>query len=139
MLITKKLLIISLIFLSSQIINADYTSQLALAKNQAFIDRVQVGMLAAAIAVSNETTTVQNHPNRIKLAKDIIGDMEISTIFLGIDHNNFGLRGKPLLFETMIFGGDKDEKQWRWHTWKEAKKGHKRIISELKEKSNEKM
>ena len=74
MLITKILLIISLIFLSSQIINADYTSQLALAKNQAFIDRVQVGMLAAAIAVSNETTTVQNHPNRIKLAKDIIGD-----------------------------------------------------------------
>lgn len=31
-----------------------------------------------------------------------VGEMTISTVFLGIDHS---WRGKPILFETMIFGG----------------------------------
>jgi hypothetical protein len=31
--------------------------------------------------------------------------VEVSTVFLGVDHNFFGVGG-PILFETMIFGGD---------------------------------
>ena len=38
----------------------------------------------------------------------------ISSIFLGIDHNYTGI-GDPILFETMIFGGEHDQEQAR-HT-----------------------
>ena len=65
-----------------------------------------------------------------RVANDFIGKIQISTVFLGIDHN-FG-KGKPLLFETMIFGGEKDGEQYRWHTWKEAEEGHKKILTTLK-------
>ena len=46
----------------------------------------------------------------------------VSTVFLGLDHNYFG--GRPILFETMIFGGNRDQYQERYHTWDEAKIGH---------------
>ncbi len=54
--------------------------------------------------------------------KDKIGDITISTVFLGIDHSFDG--GIPILFETMIFGGEHDEYQMRYATWDEAVEGH---------------
>lgn len=56
------------------------------------------------------------------VAKDQIGDVRISTVFLGIDHQ-FG-DGPPLLFETMIFGGDHDQHQERCSTWEQAETQH---------------
>jgi hypothetical protein len=47
----------------------------------------------------------------------------VSTVFLGIDHN-FG-NGPPLLFETMVFGGEYDGYCKRYSTWEEAEGGHK--------------
>ena len=55
--------------------------------------------------------------------------VEVSTVFLGIDHQ-FG-DGPPLLFETMLFS-DYDEKEWRYSTWDEAVAGHERVVAELK-------
>ena len=55
-----------------------------------------------------------------------IKDQRISTVFLGIDHN-YGT-GKPILFETMIFGGDNDMYCKRYHTYEEAEKGHQKIV-----------
>lgn len=56
------------------------------------------------------------------------GTISVSTVFLGIDHNrarHFGGKDtRPLLFETMVFGGTYDKEQWRWHTWQEAIRGH---------------
>jgi hypothetical protein len=52
------------------------------------------------------------------------GKVFISTVFLGLDHS-FG-HGKPLLFETMIFGGEHDQYQDRYSTWEEAVVGHGR-------------
>lgn len=51
------------------------------------------------------------------------GSITVSTVLLGIDH---GIGGKePIIFETMIFGGDNDgEQQWRYATLQEAKAGH---------------
>ncbi len=66
-----------------------------------------------------------------RVALDVIGDSQISTVFLGCDHN-WG-EGEPLLFETMIFGGKRGGEQWRWHTWQEAEEGHKKIVEELKQ------
>ncbi len=48
----------------------------------------------------------------------------VSTMFLGLDHS-FG-DGSPLLFETMIFGGEHDGYQDRCTTWEEAEAMHKK-------------
>lgn len=58
-------------------------------------------------------------------------DVEVSTVFLGIDHGTglgYGEDDKPILFETMIFGGKHDQWQWRWSTWNEAVAGHMRAV-----------
>lgn len=51
----------------------------------------------------------------------------VSTIFLSIDHS-FINNEKPILFETMIFGGEHDGFQERYCTWDEAEEGHKQAI-----------
>ena len=62
-----------------------------------------------------------------RVAKDEVGGVGVSTVFLGIDHQ-FG-RGKPLLFETMIFGGVHDEYQTRCSTWEEAEVQHQEALA----------
>ena len=62
--------------------------------------------------------------------KTIIGDIRISTVFLGLDHS-YG-EGSPLLFETMIFGGKYHEDQDRCSTWDEAEKMHERMVKKVK-------
>jgi hypothetical protein len=52
--------------------------------------------------------------------------VEISTVFLGLDHN-FG-QGPPLLFESMVFGGEDDGEMVRYSTWEEAETGHKLLV-----------
>jgi hypothetical protein len=51
---------------------------------------------------------------------------EVSTVFLGLDHNHG--RGEPLLFETMIFGGPLAGEQWRYATWDQAEQGHRKAV-----------
>jgi hypothetical protein len=65
-----------------------------------------------------------------RIAKTKIGRVEVSTVFLTIDHNWAG--GPPILFETMIFGGPHDESQWRYHTRAEAEAGHARVVAALR-------
>lgn len=64
--------------------------------------------------------------DRIVKQTHISKDVGVSTVFLGIDHG-FG-SGEPVLFETMIFGGEHDGYQQRYRTWEEAEKGHQRAI-----------
>lgn len=61
------------------------------------------------------------------VGNDFIGDIHVSTVFLGLNHQ-YG-DGPPLLFETMIFGGDHDNYQERYCTWAEAEEGHKRAVA----------
>ena len=71
-------------------------------------------------------------PERI-VEQTRVGQRDVSTIFLGIDHNFFG-KGPPLLFETMVFNldsGSSGEEQRRWATLKEAKLGHLAICRML--------
>jgi hypothetical protein len=56
------------------------------------------------------------------IGKDQFGSVSVSTVFLGMDHSFGG--GSPVLFETMIFGGEHDQYQERYCTWDEAEKGH---------------
>ena len=48
--------------------------------------------------------------------------MFVSTVFLDIDHSFDD--GEPLLFETMIFGGENDGYRYQYLTWDDAVKGH---------------
>jgi len=65
------------------------------------------------------------------VAKTNVADSIVSTVFLGIDHNYSSL-GEPVLFETMIFGGDHDEYMERCCTWDEAEKQHEKAVNMLK-------
>ena len=61
------------------------------------------------------------------VARTQVGELYVSTVFLGLDHNFHGISSLPILFETMIFGGE-IEYQERYSTWEEAEKGHKRAV-----------
>lgn len=51
--------------------------------------------------------------------------VEVSTVFLGLDHNWSGHDdAMPLLFETMVFGGPDDGDMFRCCTWEEAEAQH---------------
>lgn len=65
-----------------------------------------------------------------RVAKDIIGGVEVSTVFLGLNHN-YG-EGEPILFETLVFGGPLDGEMERYSTWDEAKAGHAAMVERVK-------
>ena len=69
-----------------------------------------------------------NIDNR-RVARDERGDVNVSTVFLGMDHQ-FG-EGPPLLFETMVFGGKFDDECERYSTWDEAEAGHKAMCAKV--------
>jgi hypothetical protein len=64
------------------------------------------------------------------VAHDTIDGVRVSTVFLGLDHQ-FG-NGPPLLFETMIFGGEDDGYQERYATWEEAEAGHVAALEKVR-------
>lgn len=66
--------------------------------------------------------------DRIVEQTTISEDVTVSTVFLGMDHQ-FG-DGPPLLFETLIFGGEHDGNMQRYSTWPQAKEGHARVVKE---------
>ena len=58
--------------------------------------------------------------------------INISTVFLGIDHGVFG--SSPVLFETMVSGKcPYDEEMERYSTWDDAEKGHKNIVASIQQ------
>ena len=69
------------------------------------------------------------------VAKTMVGDIRISTVFLGLDHNF--REGELSLFETMIFGGEHNESMWRYSTWEQAEAGHEKAVALVKEPPND--
>ena len=66
-----------------------------------------------------------------RVALHTFGDVEVSTVFLAINHKPLGVQ--PILFETMVFGGKLDGTMRRYHTLDEAMDGHAQILSAVKE------
>lgn len=60
-----------------------------------------------------------------------VGEITVSTVFLGIDHN-LANEGSPILFETMVFGGPLDQEMDRCSTWESAEKMHQLMIERVK-------
>lgn len=62
-----------------------------------------------------------------QIKHDVFGEVRISTVFLFIDHG-LDAGGPPVLFETMIFGGEYNEYQERYITIEDAEAGHERAL-----------
>ncbi len=64
--------------------------------------------------------------------QEIIGEVKLSTVFMGLDHSmnshNPPDDHKPIVFETMIFGGEHNDYQERCSTWDEALKMHQDAV-----------
>jgi hypothetical protein len=56
--------------------------------------------------------------------------VEVSTVWLGLDHQ--WLHGPPLFWETMIFGGEHADGQWRYSSRQQALDDHERIVAALR-------
>jgi hypothetical protein len=63
-----------------------------------------------------------------RVAQDFIGNVRVSTVFLSLDHNLFG-EGLPVLWETMIFGGEHDQFQRRYTSRVDALLGHEYAVN----------
>lgn len=60
---------------------------------------------------------------RMVARTELPGDVLVSTVFLGVDHNYSG-DGPPLVFETMVFRRGSGGEFWRYTTEADAVKGH---------------
>ena len=74
--------------------------------------------------------TVRSDTATVKFAGKPVGEVRVSTVFLGLDHS-FG-EGEPLLFETMVFGGPLDQEMDRCSTWEAAEKMHELMCERVK-------
>lgn len=80
-------------------------------------------------ATDDEALNAWIDPRR-QIARDDVGDILVSTVFLVIDHNISG--GKPVLFETMVFGGALDGEQERYETRAAAESGHATLVERVR-------
>ena len=67
--------------------------------------------------------------------KEPVGNVDVYTMFLGLDYSFGG--GKPLLFETMVFGGPLDQECDRCSTWEAAEQMHEKMCDRVKLAANE--
>ncbi|MBS1631484.1 MAG: hypothetical protein JST10_02815 [Bacteroidetes bacterium] len=51
----------------------------------------------------------------------------VVTAFLAIDYS-YGRAPNPIAFETMIFGGRRNNETYRYSTIQEARLGHKKVL-----------
>jgi len=69
--------------------------------------------------------------NNRSLAYTQLGDTTVSTVFLGMDHRFFG-EGPPILWETMIFGGQFNDDCQRYTSKEDALEGHAAMVEKVK-------
>ena len=68
-----------------------------------------------------------------RVAETQVGDVWVSTIFMGLDHN-YSRQGPPILFETMAFVGGVSADYVgfaRYATWDEAERGHADAVADV--------
>lgn len=63
------------------------------------------------------------------VGNDKINDVEVSTVFLGLDHAYTG--GHLVLWETMVFGGEFDQDQERYTSYEDAVAGHANWLAKV--------
>ena len=82
-----------------------------------------------------ERLLLDDSKRRVALDNIVVEDYSItitvSTVFLVLNHNH-SLKGKPILFESMIFNGELNQSMNRYCTWKEAEEGHQKMVELVK-------
>jgi hypothetical protein len=61
----------------------------------------------------------------------------VSTVFLAIDHSFNPHSRRPILYETMVFGGPLDGEQLRYRTRDEALAGHRVMLEAVQKAESE--
>lgn len=80
-----------------------------------------------ATSIIEAARWLDKNPERKAVKQENIGDIFISTVFLGLDHAwNSHI---PVLWETMIFGGEHDQYQERYTSHEDALEGHKKALT----------
>lgn len=64
-----------------------------------------------------------------RVAWDERDGIQVSTVFLGIDHSFAAEHCAPTLWETMIFGGEHDQHQERYKSLADALAGHAAAVA----------
>jgi hypothetical protein len=67
-------------------------------------------------------------PDRWIVAKTGNDEIEVSTVFLGVDHRLMGA-GPPLVFETMVFRRGASDGCVRCSTWAQAEANHRDMVA----------
>lgn len=72
----------------------------------------------------------EKNPELKTIKQDYIGDIFVSTVFLGLDHKPWfsDVNDEHILWETMIFNGEHDQYQERYTSIEEAIKGHETAL-----------
>lgn len=83
------------------------------------------GKTPVAVDLTTWATGFDHLGRRVGL-DELPGDIRVSTVFLGLDHSWDG--GPPVLWETMIFGGEHDQYQERYTSHEDAVAGHAKAI-----------
>ena len=65
-----------------------------------------------------------------RIGLDVVGDSRVSTVWLGLNHE-FRPGRPPLIFETMIFGGEYGDYCERYATEAGAVAGHAAVVAAL--------
>ena len=79
---------------------------------------------------TSDNRTVKKTEGTISMTGAQLGNITISTVFLGMDH---GFNGEePVLFETLVFGGPCDGDMDRCSTWEGAEKMHEKMIEHVR-------
>jgi hypothetical protein len=74
---------------------------------------------------------IESAKNRI-VKQEMIGDVRVSTVFLGLDHS-FVDDEPPILWETMVFGGSHDHDMDRCSgTLEQAEAMHEKMVAKIR-------
>jgi len=77
-----------------------------------------------AVSIIEAAQWMEDNPTRKQIGFDLLkdkngNDVRVSTVFLGLDHSWLGY-GKPVLWETMIFGGKHNGFQERYSSYEKC-------------------
>jgi hypothetical protein len=78
--------------------------------------------------------TDENNRKRVRVKLDMIDDIKVSTVFIGIDAARIWFNNAtPMLFETLISKPGRHPMIKRYATYDEAVKGHEETVNYIKE------
>lgn len=136
-------------YISFTIINDSVESMYALKMMKKSYDKLldkKINMKATGKYILNEKGNPIEETDLIKWAtwfetsggkrivkKEKVGDMLVSTVFLGIDYRFGEKLNDPILYETMVFGGKHANETERYATREQASLGHEIMVEYVKE------